>query len=312
MRKWIIGLCILLAVAIGCIYIFIPAKVPITHVVSVHANREAAYRYISRLQNWKQWWPGVAGTDSVFTYKNTRFKVNGLRYNALAITIQSGSDASNSLLTLISADIDSLQLLWNAEIATGSNPFTRLQRYFRAKDIKANCDTILQVLKQTLAVTRNIYGVEIKKEKIPYQFVLSKKQVFTNYPTPQQVYDIVNQLQEFVLHKGGKTFDYPLLHVETKDSVHFETQVAIPTTTQFPDKNEFSSKWMMKDGYIFTAEVTGGIRTVETGFLQIENFILDHQLTVVAIPFQSLITDRLKEPDSTKWVTKLYYPCVIF
>jgi hypothetical protein len=28
----------------------------------------------------------------------------------------------------------------------------------------------------------------------------------------------------------------------------------------------------------------------------------------MAIPFQSLITDRVKEPDTAKWITKLYAP----
>ena len=27
-----------------------------------------------------------------------------------------------------------------------------------------------------------------------------------------------------------------------------------------------------------------------------------------AIPFESLITNRLEEPDTSKWVTKIYYP----
>lgn len=311
MRKWIVGLFILLAVFIGSIYIFIPTKVTITHVVSVNANREATYRYISQQQNWKQWWPG-ASNDSLFTYNDVHFKLTGLRYNTLDITIQTGTDTTKSLLTLIAPDMDSLQMLWNAEVFTGTNPFTRWQRYSQAKKMSAYCDTILQVLKRTVSDIKNVYGVTIKKEKIPYEFVLSKKLVYTNYPTPQQVYEVVDQLREHIIRKGGKADGIPMLHVETKDSIHYETQIAVPIATKLPDEGEFSSKWLMKDGYIFTAEVTGGIHTVETGFLQIEKFIEDHQLTEVAIPFQSLVTDRVKETDSTKWITKLYYPVVIF
>jgi hypothetical protein len=41
---------------------------------------------------------------------------------------------------------------------------------------------------------------------------------------------------------------------------------------------------------------------------QMKNYISDYQRTVMAIPFQSLVTDRRKEADTTKWLTKLYFP----
>jgi hypothetical protein len=34
----------------------------------------------------------------------------------------------------------------------------------------------------------------------------------------------------------------------------------------------------------------------------------DYGKSVVAIPFQYLVTDRLAEKDSSKWVTKIYQP----
>jgi hypothetical protein len=39
-----------------------------------------------------------------------------------------------------------------------------------------------------------------------------------------------------------------------------------------------------------------------------KNYVEDNKKTSPAIPYQSLITNRLTETDTTKWVTKLYYP----
>jgi hypothetical protein len=36
--------------------------------------------------------------------------------------------------------------------------------------------------------------------------------------------------------------------------------------------------------------------------------VQDHQRVAPAIPFQSLVTDRTKQPDTSKWVTRLYWP----
>jgi hypothetical protein len=40
------------------------------------------------------------------------------------------------------------------------------------------------------------------------------------------------------------------------------------------------------------------------------NYISDYGRTIVAIPFASLITDRRLEPDSAKWVTRIYWPLI--
>jgi hypothetical protein len=38
------------------------------------------------------------------------------------------------------------------------------------------------------------------------------------------------------------------------------------------------------------------------------NYISDHQYADAAVPYQSLITNRVTEKDTTKWVTKICYP----
>jgi hypothetical protein len=34
----------------------------------------------------------------------------------------------------------------------------------------------------------------------------------------------------------------------------------------------------------------------------------DYQQTAMAIPFESLVTDRSREPDTLKWITNIYVP----
>ena len=54
----------------------------------------------------------------------------------------------------------------------------------------------------------------------------------------------------------------------------------------------------------------GGNQMIEQGLKQTEKYIRDYRRSIIALPFQSLETDRLKETDSTKWITKIYYPVV--
>jgi hypothetical protein len=56
------------------------------------------------------------------------------------------------------------------------------------------------------------------------------------------------------------------------------------------------------------AEVKGGLFSVINGEEELTYYLSDYKKNSPAIPFQSLVTNRLLEIDTSKWVTKLYYP----
>jgi hypothetical protein len=64
----------------------------------------------------------------------------------------------------------------------------------------------------------------------------------------------------------------------------------------------------MVPGKILVAEVKGGEQRVREAAANLQNYVDDYKLKSPAIPFESLVTDRTKETDTSKWITKLYYP----
>ncbi|HLL44934.1 MAG TPA: hypothetical protein VK369_17410 [Segetibacter sp.] len=97
-----------------------------------------------------------------------------------------------------------------------------------------------------------------------------------------------------------------MLHVR-KTGNGYETMVAIPVNRLLESNRQFVFKRMVP-GNILVSEVNGGVFTVQEARRQMDNYVEDNELTSPAIPFESLITDRLKEKDTSKWITKLYYP----
>ncbi len=83
--------------------------------------------------------------------------------------------------------------------------------------------------------------------------------------------------------------------------------VAIPVNKTITPNNEFLLKKMVP-GKILVTEVRGGIHTINQAQKNIELYMNDHHLVSPAIPFHSLVTDRSKEADTAKWITKIYYP----
>jgi hypothetical protein len=182
--------------------------------------------------------------------------------------------------------------------------------YLRGKRFETAFDDILLALSKFATSIKNVYGIDIRKEKVQYQNVVSAKQAFFHFPTTEDIYAMIARLRNYVNHAGAKELFSPMLNIAKTDSTTYAAQVGIPVDRVLPQKDDISSKWMMKGGNILMAEVTGGQKQIEESQKQMELYIGDYQRSIIAIPFQMLITDRAKEPDSTKWVTRIYYPVV--
>ena len=64
----------------------------------------------------------------------------------------------------------------------------------------------------------------------------------------------------------------------------------------------------MAPGKILVTEVKGGPHAIQVAYAQYEKYLQDYHRISPAIPFESLITERIAEPDTGKWVTRIYYP----
>jgi hypothetical protein len=97
-----------------------------------------------------------------------------------------------------------------------------------------------------------------------------------------------------------------MLHI-WQDSGLFKTEVAIPVNKAIPQNKIYLIKRMVP-GKILVAEIKGGDYSAREALRQMHIFMTDNNLSSPAIPFQSLITNRMEEPDTLKWITKIYYP----
>jgi hypothetical protein len=314
MKGIFLSVIILFLLLMAAVYIFIPEKLIISSASSFNANRESVYRFLINDKNWQKWWPGTVSKNSkdsfLFRYKGYDFQIGEIFYNVIQLKLVENTDSSVSLLKVIPFNNDSMGVEISSGLDTRSDPFNKISAYFRAKKIKHALDDILLSLKKYTSDLKNIYGIDIKKEKVQYQNLLSTKRSFSHYPTTEDVYAIIGKLRNYIDQSGGKELFSPMLNIKKTDSTTYIAQIGIPVDKELPTKDDFASKQMVKGGNILTGEVTGGQKQIEEAERQLETYIRDYQRSIIAIPFQMLITDRTKEPDSTKWITRIYYPVV--
>lgn len=314
MKKWIIVPIALFPVALLATYILVPAKINLSQIVSINCTHGAANRYIVNDSTWAKWWPQNAPLPFTpqtnrngFRYKDFTFQPSQRMFDAIEVRIVADDIIINSKIILIPQLKDSINIQWLLEYKTGNNPFTRLNRYRQAEKLSRHLNSILTQLKMFLEKPENVYGITVKKTIVKDTLLISTKKVFKAHPSTQDVYSLINKLKTYIQQQGARETGYPMLNIQQKNNGHFETMVAIPVNKVIKEQNDMVQKNLVQ-GNILVTEVRGGQHNVNNAFSQMENYLTDHHYESPAIPFYSLLTNRLTETDTTKWITRISYP----
>jgi hypothetical protein len=203
---------------------------------------------------------------------------------------------------------DSVSLNWDILISTSYNPFKRLQLYFKSKEINSDVNSLLQKANLYYSDLKNVYGFKIEKNRVVDSFLISTFINTNTIPTTAQIYALIDDLKVYVKTKSAKETGLPMLNIFTSDSVTFTTRVAIPVNVLLDSKGNITYNKMLGGGNILVAEVKGGMAEINKALQQMELYIRDYNRMSPAMPYQSLITDRRIVTDSSKWITKIYYP----
>jgi hypothetical protein len=312
MKKWIVIAFSLVILFLVGIYFFIPDKIVVTRAIAANANQSGVYRFLSDASNWSLWWPDSSSTDKganpVFESGGYRFEKTTQGYNSFEVIIKKNGAADSSVLHLFSWGIDSLTIEWGATINTGSNPLNKIRQFFKAENIGKKLEVILAAMQKYISNVKNIYGIDIKQEKMQIDFMVSIKKSFDRHPTTEDIYAEIDQIKKFIAQTQAIENNYPVLNISARDTAHFELVVALPVDRQVRNSGIFTERRMLKNGNLLVAEIRGGKNTVDSALKQIDIYARDHKYLNVALPFQQFMTDRIKVTDTSKWTTRIGYP----
>jgi hypothetical protein len=314
MKKFLIIVFSIIILLLACIYVFIPGKLEVSKLEYMKCNVNGAYRILSNENTWQKWWPekdgffkkDKSGKQSFF-YRGFKYQLVEKYYNAVGVKIKSDKSTIDSKINVIKINIDSVVLMWKCEIKTGINPVSRFLKYREAKDIRQNMTVILGSLRSYLEDKKNIYGIDLQVIMSKDSTMVLITNVSKKYPTTSEIYELIGNLKKYIAEEKAKENNFPMLHVKKLPDSTFETMVAIPVNKKLPGNGTISFSRFVP-WKVLRAEVKGGNATVEEALHQMKIFISDYQKTAMAIPFESLVTDRSKEPDTSKWITRIYTP----
>jgi len=309
MKKVLIGLLLVVALLLAVVYFSAPVS-PISQNVLINAHPEAIYRCLTDQKLVQEWWPEKDGAPVVVTSKSnaatTAVTITPQPFNVVEVQLPANGNPVQSFIAMATLPGDSVEVTWTADIASNSL-LARLQNAWRGPALKRDMHAVLQQLQQFMQSDKNIYGVAMQQAQVTDTLLAVTKKFDTLLPSVAVYYNMIKTLRNYIARVGAQETNYPMLNISKVDSVHYQTMVAIPVNKEVPANSTVLAKRMIP-GAILVAEVRGGPAAINEGFRQLGLYASDHHLTQPAIPFQSLVTDRSAERDSSKWITKLYYP----
>lgn len=298
MKKTLLVILLFIVLFITGIYIFIPATLNISEPILLQSTEKGTTRLLTDATLWNKW----TANKTTYTYR-----VVPQSFNPILVLSIIDKDTIRGTIVIMPLQKDSVAVVWQCAIQSGSWPLEKLSGYRRAETIKQDMENIFASMRSYAEKTENIYQLDIRNEKVKDTLLMTTKTTTIGEPAITDIYDLVAMIRNYIAAEGAKETNHPMLHIRPVDSARFETMVAIPV-----DKPLQGTKYIflrrMVPGNILVTDVKGGKHTISKALRSLETYMDDYQKASPAIPFESLVTDRSKEPDTTKWVTRLYYP----
>ena len=312
MKRIAIGVLVILVLLTAGAYFVLPENLNVSQITLINCTPKGSYRVLTDESNWHKWWPQETNLtkpleEESFLIDDASFRINGKLANGLDLRIQLGKLSLTGTMIILPLPRDSIGIRWQSTIPSGNDPFTRINRYRIAMELKTTFSKISGSLKQFLERKENIYNYSISNSSTQDTLLIAAKSVSKVKPGTNEVYKMLYTVQNYMQEKGARQNGYPMTNITQLPDSSFQLMVGIPTDKELPEKENMFPRKMIKGNFLVT-EITGGPSTVREALKQLQFYADDYRRIPIAIPFESLITDRLRVTDTTKWKTRIYFP----
>lgn len=307
MKRLLLLVSIIILVSAFVLYVRIPNKETYSYRTVFKCTNNSAIRLLHDSTQWKNWWVGKQESLSVYSYNNRNYHFQQMTLPGIEATTTIGSDSVSTFFQVYPYNVDSAHFEWRYEFNYSKNPVTKLKQHWQLLSLKKDFKQFLAEAKLFFENDINTYGMKVETQRVKDSTLISLRKTFDHYPTTEDVYSLIADVKKYIQIQGGKESNAPMLNIFSVANNRYDVMVGIPTKTDVEEQEPFKRKKMIL-GYILVGDVQGGMATVAAAEKRMADYAFDHQKTAPAIPFQSLITDRMQEKDTSKWITRIYYP----
>jgi hypothetical protein len=285
----------------------LPTQKPTTETISVSMPVDAITRVVTNQKDWAKWFPGTKVNDSVYTYYESPITIHKVLMNGFKATMVNKGVEVDLDFSFMADYNAKTSFTLNTVMKITYNPLLRFKQFLSLNSVENDCKRLLYQMQDYFSDVKKVYGFPIEMQKVPNSSYVSTKQTYDHEPTTDEIYALIDEVNEFIDGAEVKIMNYPILNVFKEDSSSYTAMVAVATERDIPSNGKFMLKNMML-GNIVVCEVIGDKNVIRECNEAVKNYVQDHRKTSPAISFERLITNRRTVQDSTKWRTTINYP----
>lgn len=325
-KKILVVLIILVAVIL-IVAAFLPSEVKVERSLLIKASSEAISAKITNLHSWDEWSPWKDRDSAAkYTYNDT-VGVGGwmdwagtiVGEGKLSITkvtsdsvqyflafrepFQSESNGSFSFVKTDSGTIvtwiDASELSW---------PIGRIVGLFMNFDemMGPDFEKGLEKLKKATENT-NQYTYTVQEKEVTEMTIATIR----NKVNMGEIGNVLGQsygaIQAYIAKTGAKCIGAPMAITLAWDSLSWDFEAAIPIDKEIKGNDQIQVKKSFA-GKVLFVEYKGAYDKTYQAYIDLENYKKEKGYADAGGPWEVYITDPMAEPDTSKWITEIYFP----
>lgn len=302
---------LLIIVSLLVIMTIVGFLIPSNKTYSVKINSPIPFDGISRVivnkGDWSRWWPGEMVNDSTITYKEATFNIKTILLNGFELSGRLDNQPVNFSFQSIATYNAETAITMTATVSLSNNPFSKVFQKIWAGGTAKIMNELFNNISTALSDVKKVYGYDIKLGKVPNSSYVSTSKYFDHQPGMEEVYALIKEIEDYVIAENGKVVNDPILNISKEGESKYMVMVALATDRDLPTKGKFLLKQMML-GNIVVSQVKGGPSAIQKCRQAVQYYVNDYRKVSPAISFERLLTNRVTEKDSTKWLTTINYP----
>ena len=323
---------ILIVIIIGLLIwaAVLPSEYHMKQSIKIKAPIGVVFNEINDLHNWNDWSPwkdssmsatyeGVKGLGSSVTWVDKKEGAGTLsiieseHFSRIKTQMRmSDKTAVAEMLFEFHEDGDYVEVVWSRDILNLSYPFDRYVGWMLEKGYNYNFKRNLEKLKQfveTNKTTPDYHGYTIVEGNYKGGSFLASNTSSTMPEMKKVMGERFGTIMQFINQKGLEIQGAPIVqwHSYNPDAEsEFTCMVPVQMDSAMAAKNVYSLNF--PETKTIMVKYIGPYEGSYNAWTALDNYMVYNALIINGDPWEEYITDPANEPDSTKWITNIYFP----
>lgn len=330
MKKILTGI-IAILVLIVLIGFILPAKVKVERSTDINTSADTVFQQVNNIKAWEAWGPWFEKDPNMESvYSDT---VEGV--NARHCWDSENPEVGKGCLTIIESEANSriktqldfdgqdpgygtwsfseadgkTTVTWGMEMDMGMNPFGRIMGLFMEGMVAPDFEAGLAKLKEVCEAIppAKKYPIAIEYMQIESQPIYSIKDSATTFEIRNKLIELNIELNAHIATTGATVTGQPIVIWHKYDPGHYnilETAIPVAETSDGTERINASS---IEAGNVIRGIHTGSYHKADRSFMAMEEYVIDKGYLKVGPPWEQYITDPVEVPDTSIWITHIYF-----